>query len=1218
MSKLWATINTRILWRATVLLVVAMGLVGCPGGDSGTPAPSTAPAVPPAVTPVEAVDTDSVEPGFEPRPVVSGQTKAETAKGVTQVEQPTTLSLSDGTSVRLPGTSAPVTVQLERQSTAITLPNPELQTTGSTRVLRLALDPAQPALVPTLTIPAAECAGLDPLTVNVVRIADVKIAGKLVRNHMTVLPARRDAAGNLVVRDVFLPMTAGAAEATEPIARAEGDPRPHQVVASFPGSAVLGQVGVAPATSRRAFSHRVQYVVMTFQKSMNWDRPPRLVRMIPDAQRPEGRRAAHPYRDRAVLSQPIVNVIVLVHGHNEEEKTGMHPLTGPEPWGVSYKRDVWTHFYKVLATNAAYQDRQGCTAIYEFIYPSYRPAYSPMAGRETLGESLAKMLSAGANNDSRQLRRLLEGNAPVNFTMVAHSMGGLVARSAMRNWTVALKGNFQQLVTWGSPHHGSPLPTLGYVLNSPYQLNPMVKDKLPSYLKPRPGFFDEFLTGVGATAGKMTATDLFGQLFEYLAQIDAPGSRDLRWDNGTIENPRLLRLDDFFLPIVDRQDEKDDKVWSLHDGTWLYNENLRLFNRDDPYRLSEKYSFLYGITTKTLERNLGQIAAGATFMPLLMAEGDKPMPDYGGLLEGRSDGAVPLRSMAGVGVCPSYRAINVGDIDHEEYFGAPAGDRFLQPDKAEKTARITLERLELATERCAPPKLVITEPPTLSAVAIGTEVKVDARLDWPKGADPKPGKRVARAEVVRALTNSDTPQVLAALTKDDTGRFQGTFKLPDGVDPVSLRIRATLIDGTWIEAAPRTTAAIPCWVLTSAELTNPKAAFSGDADDRAGSKESWRYNFRPLPAGGESSLECAWSYLRNVAGPDGRSVKKSFTGRDTSRYRVAWTCPTRIADVPNVDDRTWKLAPVVVRVTDLIKATEKRTGTPPPDLHSGASNMRVALMSVLVAPDGKAIDGAPIVGLMGGMPMNPVAGDESGVYLSQVQFRFDPAWWRVSYEKAHGKYPAELAAKKPGEGWKMQVAIVLTHSLSGDIRIDNADTRVMLAQYTFDPTGGTVTPIATEDTGDRPSRMGIKSPGTTVSDAFKKLALLENYQGPQFSTGGQAKPVAPPTKTPTTPAPASGATRLVNLRYVPAQPKAGQEIAFELEVENAPGTPSYSWRFGEDPNSKQSDSWTTTNTCKWSYSRPGTYTINVDVRDKRNYSKQLDLKTWQVTITPAE
>lgn len=65
------------------------------------------------------------------------------------------------------------------------------------------------------------------------------------------------------------------------------------------------------------------YLPMSFQGSVNWNRNPHLVRMIPDPENAEGgyRRPATSEDLEELSKNPVCNLVVLVHGHNEEGMT---------------------------------------------------------------------------------------------------------------------------------------------------------------------------------------------------------------------------------------------------------------------------------------------------------------------------------------------------------------------------------------------------------------------------------------------------------------------------------------------------------------------------------------------------------------------------------------------------------------------------------------------------------------------------------------------------------------------------------------------------------------------------------------------------------------------------------------------------------------------------------------------------------------------------------
>lgn len=450
---------------------------------------------------------DDADIGYVPGQPAPAETSPESKTGTTSAV-PTTLILSDGTQVDLPGSPHPATVVLSRESNSITLADkPDLQTSGSMRVLEFDLAETGENFIPRLTIPAPELGSLDLATTNVVRVGQFVVNGETLPDDVAYLPVERDAAGNLVVVDGLIPTIEDAAGM----------------------SAGGASAHMASLNRQRSKNSRVSYVLMTFQNHLEWSYEPQLVRMIPDASAPEYRRPADTDKDKELLQKPVVNVIVLVHGHNEEEKDGSS-LAGSEiqPWGVSYKRDVWNEFYRTYLDQK--KDALDCTAFYEYIYPTYRPAYSPVAGSpvEPLGYSFAQAMAEGAKNDDKQLGKILQAKMPVNLYILAHSMGGLVARAGIREFNEPLKQDFQQLVTWGTPHHGSPLVSMGYLFRAGYKVN---YGKLrearwfPSWVKE--GEVDLLL-----------GSDLLQWLLDLKLQLDTPGTRDLRWDN-----VRPLRLD---------------------------------------------------------------------------------------------------------------------------------------------------------------------------------------------------------------------------------------------------------------------------------------------------------------------------------------------------------------------------------------------------------------------------------------------------------------------------------------------------------------------------------------------------------------------------------------------------------------------------------------------------------------------------------------------------
>ena len=639
--------------KLIILIIPLLCMTGCGGGGNGDGADET--------DENNNVNVAEEQQPYESQPVVSGETAYEMSEGITIPNETFVINLSDGTKVDIPAIDGEIDISLERKSNTLDLEDRGMQTTGSMRVFSFSPppNPDNPAeFLPSITIPAEDAGNIDPDTINMLRVGDCIVDGELVTDHYSFLPVHRDDDGNYVAIDTMMLITAH--QENDRIASAE-----------------------AYDLSDQILPNKVKYSLLTFQENLNWGRSPLLMRMLPDEMSPGKRKPAEGQND-VDLQAPIINVVLLVHGHNEEEYAGFKDSTLFEPWGVSYKRDVWTYLYDTFLF--LHSQKEDCTFFYEYIYPTYRPAITRTGNKVTLGESLGKLLE----NDPL-LKQLLDDNTPFNFFIVAHSMGGLVARAGLRFMDSPLLANFKKLVTWGTPHHGSPLVTLRYVLGA-----------RPGYLL-GPGriYFD-------TTA--ITADHLYQLVLDEKLQLDTPGTRDLRWDGGIGSDPFKLTLSQYLQESPDQLEEVNK--FSLENGSWLYNHNLRAFNENDPYKMSDKYAFLYGMTTKrvTIEeydafykiryfKTPEQTAIGATVIEKLIDEGDTIEPTYGDLLRGDSDGAVPLFSASGKGIVGPYppEAVYIGDIDHEEYFGSPKDGQFNAIILAQRTAEETFKALGFNT-----------------------------------------------------------------------------------------------------------------------------------------------------------------------------------------------------------------------------------------------------------------------------------------------------------------------------------------------------------------------------------------------------------------------------------------------------------------------------------------------------------------------------------------
>jgi len=698
--------------------------------------------------------TASALGAYLPRKAAPGDTTPETAQGVTSAT-PTTITLSDGTQVRLPPSASQVQVTLARADNTIQLSDqPALRTSGAMRTLEF--DPAaiDENFVPVLTIPAGELGELDPVTVNVARVGDIQLEGETLHDQVMFLPITRDPDGNLAVVDTMTASLANLAGARQ-------------------------QTGGAKMAALRTTAGKttVQYSLMTFQEHLEWALDPRLVRMIPDATQKGYRRPADLKKDKELLQKPVTNIIVLVHGHNEYEKDGSSAPTAEEPWEIEYKWDVWIEFYRAFLESRG--DQVECTAFYEFIYPTYRPAYSPLQGGQvdTLGNTLAQALRYGAPNDDYQLFKMIKADMPANLYITAHSMGGLVSREAVRQFDGWLEKNFQQLVTWGSPHRGSPLITLGYLLHGPY-------------MKTGGGKLTTALNLILTVEGPV-----LNMLYDSLLQLDTPGERDLRWDRASsLRFNEWFAVNEWAIPTG-----QTAEYYDLDKGDYLYNDNLHALAQGDAKAYGDRYTFLYGVTSKRLvgesyDVSLGGTAIGASLMFALMRDSEAPAPVLGGRI-GDSDGAVPLTSMAGLTIAEQHSK-NIGDFDHEEYYSHTG-------DKGGQAARATFDRLGLLAPRCACARVLIESPSNLEGILANSPLEVVAKLKIDPTLDASPGRRVKSAEAFFRIAGTLDEFSLGDLRVADSGELSGHFSMPDlGKGAHKLIVRARFQDGTQLESLP--------------------------------------------------------------------------------------------------------------------------------------------------------------------------------------------------------------------------------------------------------------------------------------------------------------------------------------------------------------------------------------------------------------------------------
>ncbi len=183
-----------------------------------------------------------------------------------------------------------------------------------------------------------------------------------------------------------------------------------------------------------------------------------------------------------IVEQPLGNKvpIVLVHGYDSRE----HHTEGSEqsPWNSLYKQLVWETFYSRIAVTGL-EKLADNVQIYEFIYPTWKSV-------EENGQALAQEILA--SSELKDSERIM---------VVAHSMGGLVARRALE---YGVQDNIKKIVTLGTPHHGSILASFKYLLDQVY---------------------------VSLSSNQALARDLLKYYAEHLNPLNTTGFSDLCWDN---------------------------------------------------------------------------------------------------------------------------------------------------------------------------------------------------------------------------------------------------------------------------------------------------------------------------------------------------------------------------------------------------------------------------------------------------------------------------------------------------------------------------------------------------------------------------------------------------------------------------------------------------------------------------------------------------------------
>lgn len=623
----------------------------------------------------------------------SGATVAETASGTSANAMPSLVTLSDGSGVEMPPLGATVPFTVGRESTTTMMPTKGLQTSGPTRTLVIepgsGVDPE--AVRPLVIFPASDSGSLARETMNVLRLESVPDGAGGTVEKRTYLPVSWQADGTFVARDAYMPETVADLQTANGTLSSRFLPLPRESTR-------------APGNQTRT----IRYVPVSFNGSLNYKRSALLVRMVPTDMPPYRK----PYsslsgeeKEKADAVFPH-NIVVLVHGHNEEEKEGIYKVSAPAPWLFAYKRDVWTLFYQYLPNYyfttpmdaESYLSAEHTTRFYEFIYPSYRGIFN------YLNIQLARQLEA-------ELAPQLDAGIPVNVVFVAHSMGGIVTRAAIQEFSDPLFNRLMDVMTWGTPHMGSPLVSLRYAMGAEFPYDFAFESDTAALL---------LKVANPAVAWKVQLA-LYSA--KYLlrwyadgAQLDTPGTRDLRYVRRPIDEPSFrLGLESIFKLSNAQSTLTNRPKYDLQDGTWILNHNLQRLNQSDRLAGSVKFFPVMGRTDRRVEVNLSseypyidientqyETAIGATIIPLLVADPEEevihPLRSDEVLgTAGQSDGAANIPSMAAVevtqwvGKAPGW--------DHEEYYGAPwyneagEGPIITEPSKGRNMAKFALERM---------------------------------------------------------------------------------------------------------------------------------------------------------------------------------------------------------------------------------------------------------------------------------------------------------------------------------------------------------------------------------------------------------------------------------------------------------------------------------------------------------------------------------------------
>lgn len=702
-------------------------------------------------------------PEYTSHPLVNGTTNGETKEISFSVGENASIRLSDSSSVLIPELKSGARIALTKETNTIQTKIPGIETSGYMLSLNVGGGDGIMLAKPVITINKSQVGDINPVTVNIIRVSDkFDSDGNILKDQVDFLPVIIDKSGNYQALDFLLPITVFS--------------KSNQTAANTGIFSNLSQILIPSAhaqgstiSSEIQWIANVKYSIVTFQGGINWLNNPKLIQMTPD---PNSDHFRHPSNitERQERKQPIKNIVVLVHGHNEEEKAGNVGTETFDLWDFGYKRDVWNNMYKYYleerekSLKADVNKPDDCTVFYEFIYPSYRPIYSPVPvnskkaiAHRTLGEDLGAALNKELLENNPMVAKMVKENIPFNLFIIGHSMGGLVARAGLRSLDLKLLENFRQLITWGSPHQGSPVTTLRYITAAGFDIS---IDGIPFY--PYGDYPSEIMSDLA---------------------MDTPGTRDLRWTNGSKGFEKFFNYDTYFRGNSFTSRLKPER-WDLMTGTAFYNENLKLFNESEKF--ASKFTFLTGNTSKIARVKECNFLLTKAYYLLVKASDCAKGSYIIKLLAGddayrNNDGASPVYGQAGQGLWPRPRAVDMGDMDHEEFY---------EYKGMETAARTFWEMNNSSDCGC----------PYIADYKLEKE-EISATLVWPN--DPDPGKRINKIEAI--LTDKKTKEVIETSTdfsfSDPQGAFTGklsTTEQDSEIEP-QLLLKVTTKEGSVIE-----------------------------------------------------------------------------------------------------------------------------------------------------------------------------------------------------------------------------------------------------------------------------------------------------------------------------------------------------------------------------------------------------------------------------------